>query len=283
MLTAGVVTRAMEIWAPREWAQAGDAIGLQVGDLRLPIHGILVTLDVTPQVVEEAASRSLDLIIAHHPLFFQPVSSLDFTTYPGRTAQALIKAGVSLYVAHTNLDAAPDGPSQLLAQSLGLRDIIPLVPLPDRSAAQVGSPVGMGRIGDLTAPWSLEEFSRQARALMPGATLRVSGTCGTITRVGLCTGSGRSLVGEALKAGAQVFLTGECSYHAALEGDLAGLAIVEAGHYDTEVILVPRLVELLGKKFPQLEVAASSVCTDPSRRSAVPTGAAAREGGPALG
>lgn len=278
MSTVSEVIRAMESWAPREWALEGDAIGLQVGDLQLPVHGLLVTLDVTPQVVEEAAAHSLDLIIAHHPLFFQPVSALDFTTYAGRTARALIRAGISLYVAHTNLDAAPDGPSQLLAQLLDLHHITPLAPLPARPT---GLPVGMGRQGDLTVPRSLEEFCRQAQAVMPGSNLKVSGNCGPITRVAVCTGSGRSLVGAAQDAGAQVFLTGECSYHAALEGALAGLAVVEAGHYDTEVILVPRLVELLGQKFPGLTVAASAVYTNPYPPGAVPTGAAAREGGPA--
>jgi len=266
MPTLGEVAAKIEFWAPGQWADADDATGLQLGDRSRPIHGILVTLDITPAVVEEAAGLSLDLIISHHPLIFRPLATINPRLWPGPTLQALIQNDISLYVAHTNLDAAPIGPSHLLAHALALEETEPLV----RATAIPSRPevcAGFGRVGNLPTPIPLAVLHERLTAMLPDASLEIHGSVDTVSRVAICSGSGRSLVSAALESGAQVYLTGECSYHAVLEGVQDGLVIIEAGHYHTEALLVQPLAVSLANEFPGLSVHSSTVITDPRRRT----------------
>ena len=127
MVRVSDIARLLETWAPRSLAWERDNVGLQVGDPGAAVRRILVTLDVTDAVAAEAARRHIDLIIAHHPPLYRPLRSLDTSTPPGRAIATLIRHGCALYAAHTNLDAARGGTSHVLAETLGLTDIRPLV------------------------------------------------------------------------------------------------------------------------------------------------------------
>lgn len=116
----------MESRFPPSWAENWDRLGLQVGDPGQEVKRLGISLEATPRSVSWAVRNDLQLIISHHPLFFEPCSSLESAHEPGRTASALIKANLSLLVAHTNLDAAPEGVSTALARKLGLSEIFPL-------------------------------------------------------------------------------------------------------------------------------------------------------------
>jgi len=117
-----------EQFSPKAYAMEGDKIGLQVGDLSRPVHNVMIALDVTEKVVDEAISLKTDLIIAHHPPIFRPLTKITADNPAGRLMQKLIKHDIAVYAAHTNLDVAKGGVNDLLSDALGLRDCEVLVP-----------------------------------------------------------------------------------------------------------------------------------------------------------
>lgn len=117
------IADALEAWAPPGSAQSYDNVGLQVGDAQRTVDRGLLALDLTPAVIDEAASIGATLIITHHPLLFRPLRQLTTDTLTSRLALRLAEAGIALYSAHTNLDAAPGGVSFALAEHLGLAEI----------------------------------------------------------------------------------------------------------------------------------------------------------------
>ncbi len=164
-MTVKDIAAAIEKWAPRQTAQSYDNVGLQIGRPDREVKNVLVALDVTPAVVEEAIDAGADLVVTHHPLLFRPVKSLTPVSFVGGIALRLAEAGIALYAAHTNLDAARGGVSFALAQQLGLTNIDFLAPLeghvlklvtfvPVTHAAQVRSALavaGAGVIGNYDA------------------------------------------------------------------------------------------------------------------------------------
>jgi dinuclear metal center YbgI/SA1388 family protein len=114
------IQQALDAWAPRSIAWERDNCGLQCGDLDMAVRGILVCLDITEGVVQDALRRRANLIVSHHPLLFHPLSSVTPATYVGRALSALIRKNVSALSIHTNLDAAPEGTSFALARALGV-------------------------------------------------------------------------------------------------------------------------------------------------------------------
>ncbi|WP_184664482.1 Nif3-like dinuclear metal center hexameric protein [Texcoconibacillus texcoconensis] len=152
-----------ESWSPKSLAVEGDNVGLQIGTLNKPIKKVLVTLDVLEDVVDEAIEQEVDMIIAHHPILFKPLKTLDVSTPYGRMVEKLIKHDVTVYAAHTNLDIAQGGVNDLMAEALGLANTEVLVetttdPLkklvvfvPEEQAAEVREAIGnagAGFIGD---------------------------------------------------------------------------------------------------------------------------------------
>ncbi|MEX1139597.1 MAG: Nif3-like dinuclear metal center hexameric protein [Bacteroidota bacterium] len=128
-MTVKDIEEIMEQWAPRWIAWERDNVGLQVGDRSAPVRRILLCLDVTEEIVAEAASTKTDLVISHHPLLFRPASSITSSDPVGRMILKLARHGIALYSAHTNLDFTRDGVSMVLAQTLGLQNIHFLAPL----------------------------------------------------------------------------------------------------------------------------------------------------------
>lgn len=159
------VIRILEEVAPPRYAKADDKIGLQVGDPEQEIHNIIVTVDATPAVIEEAARRSAQLIVAHHPLVFVPMPTVRTDRYPQSLVYKLIASGVSLYVMHTNFDAADGGINDVLAEKLGVTGTTILEPIytsrmskvvtfvPEEALDNVRiamAEAGAGEIGDYT-------------------------------------------------------------------------------------------------------------------------------------
>lgn len=121
------IIQAFEAVSPKKFAVEGDKIGLQIGTLNKPIIKVMVALDVLESVVDEAVQEGVDLIIAHHPIIFRPIKALNMDSAYGRTIEKLIKNDITVYVAHTNLDVAPGGVNDLMAEAIGLEDVKVLV------------------------------------------------------------------------------------------------------------------------------------------------------------
>ncbi|GAE30692.1 Nif3-like dinuclear metal center hexameric protein [Alkalihalobacillus hemicellulosilyticus] len=122
-LNGQVLIQEFEAWSPKSYAVEGDKNGLMIGTLNKPIRKVMVALDVLEEVIDEAINEKVDLIVAHHPLLFRPLKKIDTDTPHGRIVEKAIKHDITVYAAHTNLDVAPGGVNDMMAEALGLQNI----------------------------------------------------------------------------------------------------------------------------------------------------------------
>ena len=159
--------------------------------------------------------------------------------------RAAVTGGIAVYSAHTSLDSAPNGVSDVLAGLLGLRKTRPLQP-----AAGWPAGYGLGRVGDLPVRMKVREAAGRIKSALGLGTVRLTGDPErTVTRVAVCGGSGADLIDDALAAAAGLYVTGDVKYHDALKAVELGLAILDVGHFASEYIVVPRFAERLSAAF----------------------------------
>jgi dinuclear metal center YbgI/SA1388 family protein len=248
---------------PPDWAESWDRVGLVVGVPDDPVTRVLFVVDCVPETVEEALTAGADLIVAHHPLLLRGVSSVAATDYKGRIVHRLIKAGVALFVAHTNADVADPGVSDALAARLGLAGLRPLRRLPGAAPADGR---GIGRIGRLPAAVSLAELTRLAARALPATAwgVRAGGDPGReVHTVAVCGGAGDGYLADAVAAGVDAYLTADLRHHPASEHLVAGgPALLDAAHWATER---PWLDQVAAELTGALDVPAlvSDLDTDP--------------------
>jgi dinuclear metal center YbgI/SA1388 family protein len=224
-------------YAP-DHAAAWDTVGLQVGDPDYPVTDVLVSLDVTEAVLDEAQQRGADLVVAHHPLLFRPLPRLTQGTAAGKPALRAARSGCAVLAIHTNFDAAP-GTTAPIVELLELRAVHPLEPLDDAPT------LGLGRVGMLPA-LSLRDAASRLAAGLPAPHLRVAGPLDRqLQRVAACGGAGDSLIAAAHAAGADLYVTGDLRHHVALDAMAMGMALIDAGHDATEAAALPALCERL--------------------------------------
>jgi len=241
-----------------------DHPGLQVGDPRDEVQRVLVTLDVTSAVLEEAAGSPGTLVLAHHPLLLSPLRALTPSTAAGALALRAARSGIAVAAAHTNLDAADDGAgtSDPVVELLGLTGVVPLL------APVVPGGRAMGRVGDLPEPMELRALARRIAEGLPAPTARRCGDGGRIVRrVAILGGSGASAAADAIAADADVLVTGDVRHHVALDALELGLALIDAGHHATEVAAMPafaaRIAEAARARGLASTVVLSGVRTEP--------------------
>ena len=219
MLTIQQVYDFINERAPFDTQLAFDNSGLLVGAPDREVTGVHFALDVTNRVIDEAVANGANLIVTHHPMMFSPVKRLVETEHEARLLCRLIREGISLISAHTNLDQAVGGCNDVLAQTIGLTDI---------------QGDGCVRVGTLPHPMAAAELATHIHRQL-GEVVRVMGDpLAIITKVGMCSGSGADEWPGAAAMGAQAFLTGEVKHHIALEAADSGIVMLEAGHYATE-------------------------------------------------
>lgn len=228
----------LERLAPKNLAESWDNVGLLVGEENVQVTGVLFTLDVTDAVLDEAIAVGANLIIAHHPPLFRGIQTIVDSNLQQRLYIKAIRHGISLYAAHTNLDVVENGMNDWLAKALNLESIDILHidgTLPD------GKGYGIGRIGNLSTPILLNDFIDTVTNAYQTSGIRYGGDDNRlIKRVAILGGAGQSYYKDAVDKGADVFVTGDVTYHVAQEMLDAGLALVDAGHY-IEVIAVEQL------------------------------------------
>ena len=219
MLTVQQVYDFINERAPFETQLPFDNSGILVGNPSQEVTGIHFALDVTGRVIDEAIENGANLIVTHHPMMFSPIKRLVETNHESRLLCRMIRAGISLIAAHTNLDQAVGGCNDVLAAAIGLKDV---------------QGEGFVRVGTLPSPMTASDLAAQIGAAL-GDVVRVMGNpAAVIEKVGMCSGSGSDEWQGAAALGAQAFLTGEVKHHIALEASDAGVVMLEAGHHATE-------------------------------------------------
>ena len=236
-------------------AEQWDNVGLMVGDPGKQIQGVLVALDPTEEVLDEAGECAADCIITHHPLIFNPLKAI-YTNQPlGRFLSQALKNGISVIGCHSNLDQAVGGVNDVLASSLGMVDARVLAPTgndQDTSESPAALEIGFGRIGRLAETLSRKAFIARLCAVFNLPALRVAGQIpADISTVAVCGGSGSELAEAALAGGAQVYITGEVKHSTARWAEASGFCIIDAGHFATENPVVKSLVKVLEGVFAE--------------------------------
>lgn len=356
-----IMEKHFPLFLMEEW----DNSGLQIGSFDNGVKKVLIALDIDQSVVDKAIETGAELIITHHPMFFKGLKSINYSSSQGRLIKSLITNNITVYSAHTNLDAAENGLNQLLANKLGLDNIAPLyfgkqdkliklvVYVPVTHGEEVrkaingagsgnignysdcsfrtigrgtfrpgeganpfigtkeqleeveeyrletivyesllpqvlkamqashpyeeiaydlyplnnqGKNYSMGRVGLLTIPLNLRDFAQQVKTNLNIDMLRVVGNLDKhIKKVAVISGSGASIMNMAVRQKVDVLVTGDFKYHEAQEAEQLGLSVVDAGHQETEEIMVTWLANLLEAecRHKNWEVSFLPFCSEP--------------------
>lgn len=235
MLAKELIAR-YEAYCPQELSMDGDISGLQIGSLDKEIRNVMIALDVRETTVAETIEKDVDLLIVKHAPIFHPLKNL-VANPQNQIYHDLIKHDVAVYVSHTNIDIVPDGLNDWFCNLLGITDTSILTLTSDG--------YGIGRVGKI-APQTFEEFALKVKEVFRLDSVRLVAyekSAELIDRVAICGGSGQGFYRDALKAGAQVFVTGDIYYHTAQEMITNGLLAIDPGHH-IEVLFVSKLAEI---------------------------------------
>lgn len=250
MVKVSDIIDSIERYAPSRLQEEWDNTGLQVGHRDAPVSTVLTVVDVTPERVEEAVALGADMIVSHHPLIFKGLKSLTAENPVQRAVEMAIRHDIAVYSCHTALDNASEGVSVVMARMLGVTVQEPLV------ASAPGARTGTGVVGRLSAPISPIDFIHKAKEVFRSAVVRCSDPArcpSPIERIALCGGAGGSFIGEAERAGAQAYVTGDIRYHDFID-HANSLLIVDCGHYETEALTKTLFKEIINKDYPELPV-----------------------------
>ncbi|MBO5407688.1 MAG: Nif3-like dinuclear metal center hexameric protein [Bacteroidales bacterium] len=244
------LVRPIEELAPLEVQEKWDNCGFSVGDPYAEVSKALIALDCTEEVVDEAIECGADIIIAHHPLIFGGVKKISPQNWLGRTIIKAIQHNITIYAAHTNMDKAAGGVSSAMADKLGLQE------------REFLTPDSFGVVGSLQEPVGAEVFAGMVKEAFGVEAVRCSKLLEEkITRVAVCGGSGKSFIGDAMSKGAQVYITGDVTYHEFYTEK--GFMIMDIGHYPSEYGIVDVFANILSKNFPTFAVSISKRNNNP--------------------
>ena len=267
--TLGMIQLAVEELWPESLAEDWDEVGLVAGHPSAEVSRILFAVDPTLEVIEEAVAWGAELLITHHPLLLKGVTSVAANTPKGKAVHRLIESGTALLTVHTNGDSAVGGVSDVLADALGLQDVVPLTP-----AANGLPEEGIGRVGDLAEVQTLGDFAARVFGILPSVAggVRVSGDRdGLVRRVALCGGAGDSFLNEVRASNADVYLTADLRHHPASEAREAAVNdrpyLIDVSHFASEWLWLPAAADALGNVLTDqghdIEIRVSTTNSDP--------------------
>ena len=236
--------------APFAAQEGWDNSGFLVGDGSRRVEKVLVALDATEPVLDEACCTGAQLIITHHPVIFGSLKEL----HPENIAFLAAERGVAIISSHTSLDIADGGVNDCLAAALKLHNV-----------RKCGDELGLLRIGELEAPLSCGEFVRYVAEKIGVGGIKFTPTEKPIKSVAVCGGSGAEFFRDAMAAGADAFVTANIKHNFFIDIRRAGFCVLDAGHFCTENTVVKPLAEKLAAQFPDVEVVVSQVSCDPAQ------------------
>lgn len=256
-MTVKEITTAIEEFAPLPLQESYDNAGLQVGYRDSRVNAVMLCLDVTQDVLDEAIKRKCDMIVSHHPLIFQGLKHLTGRSETERIVIKALQARVAIYSAHTNLDSTWNGVSHEMAHMLDLHDIEVLSPIEGNPQA------GLGVIGNIT-PTPKLELLRRIKEKFGVKSLRYSTQSSAIVakRIAMCGGSGAGFIKRAIEMGADMYITGDVKYH---DFTTYGqdIVIADIGHYESELCSMKIFSRIIREKYPDLVVYFSEAQSNP--------------------
>ncbi len=246
------VTDIIEQRFPKEYALDWDNVGLLAGRDDKEVRCIYIALDASDEVIHTAAQQGADMLVTHHPLIFSGMKRITNQDFIGRRILGLIRRDISYYAMHTNYDVL--GMAALSGSMIGLKQ-------PEALEVTCEAQEGIGRIGQLEKAVSLKQCCEDVKRAFHLESVRVFGNPDrTVERIAICPGSGKSVIGEALKKQADVLITGDIGHHEGIDAAAQGMAVIDAGHYGLEHIFVEDMKDYLGKKLEGVQIITAPVC-----------------------
>lgn len=244
------ITAVLEEFAPLSVQESWDNSGLLIGSQDDDVTGVLVGFDCTPELVDEAVEKGCNMIVTHHPLIYKGVKRINGQDPVGVAIIKAVKAGVAVYAAHTTADKVIGGVSYDMAAKLGLENVHIL--------EQDGEDSGLGCVGEFPVPMTAKDALEHVRKAFCLAVIKHSKpVSGLISRVAVMGGSGGSEIAAAVAAGAQLYITGDISYHNFFQPE--GFMVMDIGHFESEVGIVDIFLSKIRKIFPNFAVLKSEV------------------------
>lgn len=235
------IVSAIEEFAPLSLQESWDNSGLVIGSPEDTVTGVMVGFDCTEELIEEALQKGCNMVVTHHPLIFKGVTSINAKDPVGAAIIAAVKGGVAVYAAHTSADKVIQGVSGDMARKLGLVNVQILEP--------DGEGTGLGCIGDFPQPLTADEALAAVKGAFGLKLIRHSRPVeGRISRVAVLGGSGGGDIDEAVRAGAQLYITADVSYHKFFTPE--GFMVMDIGHFESEVGIVDIFLSEIRKKIP---------------------------------
>ena len=250
------IINLIEKWAPLELAEDFDNVGLILGDENVEVKKALITLDTLENVVDEAVENKCDLIISFHPIIFDGLKKITNNTYVKRVISKSIKNNINIYAIHTNLDNHPKGVNFQISKYLNLNNTKILIPKIDCKG-------GMGMIGELQKSIPEKEFLNYVKGIMKTSLIKHSTFLNKkIKKVAVLGGSGSFAIEEAIKAGADCFITADLKYHDYFRAENK-ILLLDIGHYESEQYTKELILNFLRKKIPKFACVISKSNTNP--------------------
>lgn len=241
--------RTLEELSPVIYAESWDNVGLLAGRRDKEVKSVLLALDASQAVVDQAVELGVQMLITHHPLLFKPVKRINTDDFIGARLVKLIQNDISCYAMHTNFDVC--GMADAAAEAMGLLHGKVL----DVTFEDAGGSMGCGRYGRLPGAMTVGECAEMIKKCFSLKNVRVYGDLERkVTLAGILPGSGGGMVELALAAGVEIYITGDLKHHEAMDACEQGLSLIDAGHFGLEHIFAPFVGKLLSKEFPGLEV-----------------------------
>ena len=255
------VIEILENWAPPQYAEEYDNIGLIIGNPTNDITGILICLDSLEMTIREAKSLNCNLIVAHHPIIFKGLKKINGGNYVQRTVIDAIRNDIAIYAIHTNLDNIITGVNKKIADNLHLSHQSIL------SAKHTSPPtsetIGSGIMGLYSKPVKMEYFMRLLKQNMDLQVLKHTTLCkDQISKVAVCGGSGSFLIPSAIKEKADVFITSDLKYHEYFDAD-GQFVLIDIGHFESEKFTIDLIEEYLKQYLPPQLIHKTQCQTNP--------------------
>ena len=242
LATVNDLVALLEELMPSNLAEDWDNVGLMLGRRGKTVKKILLALDLTKEVVEQAISQKVDLIVTHHPAIFKKLKRVVDNDWQQDLLLTLAENGIAVYSAHTNLDCVSTGVNDVLAKLLKLEDTDVL----DDSN-------GLGRIG-VVEEMALADYAQLVKASLKADYVIVGDAGKPVHKVAVCGGAGSDLIDIALAKGADTLVTGDVKYHSAQQAVFSGLNIIDAGHQPTELPVLDKLADRLSLRLVEREM-----------------------------
>jgi dinuclear metal center YbgI/SA1388 family protein len=252
------ITCHLESLAPLRYQEDYDNCGLLLGSPESNCSGVLISLDTTEAVIEEAVERGCNLVVSHHPLIFRGIKRISEGTEGGMAIISALRNNIAVYAIHTNLDNVLPGVNSAIAHKLGLENLRFLLPK-ENAQGRAGS----GLVGDLPQAPGEEQFLQLLQRQFRIPLIRHTALTGKPVRcVALCGGAGSFLITNAISANADFFITADIRYHEFFEAE-GRLVMADIGHYESEQYTTDLLFDAILKKFPNFAVLKAGTPTNP--------------------